>query len=135
MTKIKKYSFAGNFFVFRDRNLYELYSCSICGDSPKTIIMDGIAMGCRADLIEPYENVPLNNAPIGECRITDRVLIAHGPTRDNMAEYVGLHKAHYKSYAELRPLAPERFDLLLEQLSNHQPFFLGCSFNFIFIFI
>jgi hypothetical protein len=85
------------FLRLLDLDFSELFECSKCGTDVDCVIMDGIMMGSRKDLVPDY-NSPLADLPlIDECSISDRVFLTNVTARKKLASYAALERGHYSA--------------------------------------
>ena len=82
------------------------------GTSPNTIIMDGIMMGCRQDLLPFLQEEEADVTQIIKGSLhSQRILISSASARRMLAKYVGLSKGRYLKGVD--PLSREEFATLL----------------------
>ena len=74
------------FIRLLDLNFNDLFHCTVCGPDADVIVMDGIMMGCREELVREYDEVsaPLEYI-IEECSISDWVMISNTTSRKRLA--------------------------------------------------
>jgi hypothetical protein len=79
------------FLRLLDLDFTHLFDCDICGKDVDCVIMDGIMMGSRQDLVPNYDtSTPASTAVIPECSIADRVFLVNVASRKKLATYAGL---------------------------------------------
>jgi hypothetical protein len=75
-TYINHMRHAYNAFVrLLDLDYEELYSCKECGPNVECVIMDGIMMGCRQDLMPKFPTEEVTTKPLDGCSLSDRILL------------------------------------------------------------
>ena len=94
-----------------------LYQCPKCSNDVDTIIMDGIMMGCRKDLMPTFKQPQIPDIQIKECSISERIFIRSAKTRMLLSKWAGRVKGKYTN--KIDKLAWSDYEQLLNGLSNN----------------
>ena len=78
-----------------------IYECEECGEDVDTVIMDGIMMGSRKELMPHFQEDELLTKNIPECSIKDRVFVSTVQARKQLAKYAGFVKGKVQQPAKL----------------------------------
>ena len=105
------------FLRLLDLDYGDLYECPECGPDVDCIIMDGIMMGCRKDLMPNFEVPQKPDHRIKENNITDRVFIRCTKTKELLASYAGRSKGKYEK--QIKPLSISDYEQLCGLLSTN----------------
>ena len=119
----EKLRLAYNCFIrLLDFDFLKLYSCSVCKDNVKVLIIDGIQMGCRQHKMPPKPSRPSNSVPIKEVDV-ERRYVKIKETRNELATYACLSYARIKTgeYLVPTPMPDDKFKKLLLRLKRDAP--------------
>ena len=120
----QKLRVAYNCFIrLLDLDFKDLYTCSKCGPDVDEIVMDGIAMGARQDLLPDLTDTPLldrtlSNDPIKGSTIEQRVFVRNEGTRKLLSSYAMLSKGG-RYTEEIQPLSESDYEKLCNSLSTN----------------
>ena len=94
-----------------------LFECPTCTNDVDTVVMDGIMMGCRKDLVPNFPKPKLPNMQIEECKIEERVFIRSPKTKKLLSKYAGRSKGKYMKHID--PVDESDYNELCSELSNN----------------
>lgn len=105
------------FLRLLDMNFEKYFECSKCKNDVDTIIVDGIMMGCRKDLVPNFQTPQMPDIQIKECSIEDRVFIHNPSTRSLLSNWAGCVKGSYTKVID--PISETDFTKLCSELSSY----------------
>ena len=83
------------FLRLLDFDFPQLFNCHHCGTDVECVIMDGIMMGSRQDLLPHFDRPEISKTIIPECSLDDRVFLNNATARRNLSAYAGLSRGRY----------------------------------------
>ena len=105
------------FLRLLNMNFEKYFECPKCKKDVDTIIMDGIMMGCRKDLVPKFQTPQKPDIQIKECSIEDRVFIRNPSTRSLLSNWAGRVKGSYAKVID--PISETDYDNLCSELSSN----------------
>ena len=115
-----KLRLAYNCFVrLLDLDYAYIFKCSECGPDPKILVMDGLSMGGRKDLVNALKVKQNPNAPIEGSTLEQQLLVRNKDTRKLLASYATLSKGG-RYTEEIQQMSASDYETLCDSLSSNK---------------